>query len=152
MLSTQVNTLVYDLSVEIETKGEAYLHIPVGFVKVMALFYGEGMLPSGLLNAGVERDRADAATIGMLLEYPEYYAPKFCYMGTEEDSFIGAELVPNNPPFHAEFMMKDNTTGRDSCNGVPLLVNYDAMKKGLNYLARNNSAPIKGKAIRITIL
>ena len=65
----------------------------------MALFYGEGMLPSGLLNAGVERDRADAGTIGMMLEYPEYYAPRFCYMGTEEDSFIGAEYAPENPPF-----------------------------------------------------
>ena len=50
-----MNTLVYDLSVEIETKVEAYLHIPVGFVKVMALFYGEGMLPSGLLNAGCRK-------------------------------------------------------------------------------------------------
>ena len=69
-------------------------------------------------------------------------------MGTEEDSFWG-RVAPENPPFYGEFMMKDNTTGIDSCDGVPLLVNYDAEKRS-ELRVRNTSAPVK-ETSRITI-
>ena len=50
------------------------------------------MLPSGLFNAGRDRNRADASNVGMLRAYPPEQRPFFCYIGTEEGSFLGAKI------------------------------------------------------------
>ena len=140
VIDRQVNTLVFDLSVELQLKLEAFLKVPMGFVKMMSLFYHLEMLPSGLFNAGRDRNRADASNVGMLRAYPPEQRPFFCYIGTEEGSFLGAKIDPKYKPLGVLVSAKDNSTGKDLCTGDPYTVSYFLKTIGNHYHIRDSTS------------
>jgi Ca2+-binding EF-hand superfamily protein len=142
VITSQVNDLVASLSSELEDTVKSYLKIPLGVTRTVNLYYRLGVVPVAYNMSANDRWRSDTNFYGIVSALSAEERPAYTYIGTEDRSYHGVEMVPLSG-CGVEFLAMENSTGVDTCTNTPFLKNY-ASSQSLQ-CGRNDSLVIPGK-------